>query len=171
VFTEEDAPNFDDSFYSWTKGFVDEMLSNYDVLVLRIRMPISGDFHPRNFLTKISNYPKVYSVPNSMTVLFDLLPVSLVMAVRGIIGKYNFVNPGVITHKECLELHRRYVDPEHSCEFICSKEELSVLIRSGRSNNELCVDKLIKALPDIYIPPIHDSVNEATKRRFFSVGR
>jgi len=29
------------------------------------------------------------------------------------------------------------------------------------------VDKLIKALPDIYIPPITESVREATKRRFF----
>ena len=142
------------------------MLASFDVLVLRIRMPISGDFHPRNFLTKISTYPKVHSVPNSMTVLFDLLPVSLVMAVRGIVGKYNFVNPGVITHKECLDLHKRMVDPDHNCEYIY-KEELGTLISCGRSNNELSVDKLIKALPDIYIPPITESVREATKRRFF----
>ena len=169
VFTEEDVPNFKDSFYSWTKGFVDEMLGNFNVLVLRIRMPISGDFHPRNFLTKISNYPKVHSVPNSMTVLFDLLPVSLVMAVRGILGKYNFVNPGVITHKECLDLHKRCIDPDHNYELLGSKEKLAELIRCGRSNNELSVDKLIKVLVDIYIPPIYESVNEATKRRYFDI--
>ena len=54
-FTEDDKPNFFGSFYSHTKGMVEQMLKSYsNVCVLRVRMPISDDLSPRNFLTKIS---------------------------------------------------------------------------------------------------------------------
>ena len=46
-FTEKDKPNFDGSFYSQSKGYVDQLLQTYDnVLVLRLRMPISADCIP-----------------------------------------------------------------------------------------------------------------------------
>ena len=49
-FTEEDKPNFDGSFYSKTKGFLEEMLKSYkSTLVLRLRMPISDDLAVRFF--------------------------------------------------------------------------------------------------------------------------
>ena len=41
-FTEEDKANFFGSFYSYTKGMVEQMLKVYkNVCVLRVRMPIS----------------------------------------------------------------------------------------------------------------------------------
>lgn len=48
-----------------------------NVLILRVRMPISDDLSPRNFITKISKYEKVVNIPNSMSVLYDLLPISI----------------------------------------------------------------------------------------------
>ena len=43
-FTEDDAPNFEGSFYSKTKCMLEKLLSCYpNVLNLRIRMPISAD--------------------------------------------------------------------------------------------------------------------------------
>lgn len=44
------------------------------------------DLNPRNFVTKIVKYDKVVDVPNSMTVLTDLLPISLTMAQRKLTG-------------------------------------------------------------------------------------
>ena len=53
-FTEEDSANFFASWYSKTKGMVEQMLAIYDTtVVLRVRMPISDDLSPRNFITKI----------------------------------------------------------------------------------------------------------------------
>ncbi len=81
------------------------MLKNYaTTCVLRVRMPISDDLNPRNFITKIVKYEKVVNIPNSMTVLTDLLPVSLIMSERGLTGIYNFCNPGAISHNEVLAL-------------------------------------------------------------------
>lgn len=51
-----------------------------NVLTLRVRMPIVPDMmYPRNFITKIIKYDKVVDIPNSMTVLPELLPYSIEM--------------------------------------------------------------------------------------------
>merc|ERR1712070_1169415 len=107
-FTEEERANFDGSFYSFTKGMCEEMLRVYldHLTVLRVRMPISDDLLARNFVTKITRYEKVVNIPNSMTVLTELLPASLALSERRIPGIFNFTNPGAISHNEVLELTR-----------------------------------------------------------------
>jgi len=80
-FTEESLPNFFGSGYSIVKGYTDQLMHLIDdyVLNVRIRMPITNRVHSRNFITKITNYEKVCSVPNSMTVLDELLPIMIDM--------------------------------------------------------------------------------------------
>ena len=75
-FTESDLPNFFGSGYSTVKGFTDRLMHQLGdtVLNLRIRMPIIGEDNPRNFITKITLSEKICSIPNSMTVLPELLP-------------------------------------------------------------------------------------------------
>lgn len=78
-FTEEDKPNFDGSFYSQTKGYMEPMLKEFpNCLILRVRMPISDDLIHRSFVTKIVKYERVVNIPNSMTILTEMLPASLV---------------------------------------------------------------------------------------------
>jgi hypothetical protein len=50
----------------------------------RLRMPISNELTDRNFVTKIARYHRVVDVPNSMTVLTDMLPLSLAMSAAGV---------------------------------------------------------------------------------------
>ena len=77
-FTEDCKPNFYGSSYSIVKGFTDQLMSTYNnVLNIRIRMPITDIPNSRNFITKIATYEKICSVPNSMSVLPDLLPIIL----------------------------------------------------------------------------------------------
>jgi hypothetical protein len=143
---------------------VEDMLRAYThTCTLRVRMPISDDLSPRNFVTKILNYAKVVNVPNSMTVLTEFLPLSLIMAERRLVGIYNFCNPGAISHNEVLSLYRQYVDPTYTWENF-TIEEQSLILKAGRSNNTLEHHKLQAALPDIHIDEIHVAMEGVMKR-------
>ncbi|KMT16232.1 hypothetical protein BVRB_3g053890 [Beta vulgaris subsp. vulgaris] len=149
-FKEEDTPNFTGSFYSKTKAMVEELLKEYDnVCTLRVRMPISSDLNnPRNFITKISRYSKVVDIPNSMTVLDELLPISIEMAKRNLRGIWNFTNPGVVSHNEILEMYKNYMDPNFSWANFTLEEQAKVIV-APRSNNEMDASKLKKEFPEL----------------------
>ncbi|WCJ26139.1 Trifunctional UDP-glucose 4 6-dehydratase/UDP-4-keto-6-deoxy-D-glucose 3 5-epimerase/UDP-4-keto-L-rhamnose-reductase RHM1 [Euphorbia peplus] len=156
-FTEEDSANFVGSFYSKTKAMVEELLKNYEnVCTLRVRMPISSDLtNPRNFITKITRYDKVVDIPNSMTILDELLPISIEMAKRNLTGIWNFTNPGVVSHNEILEMYRDYIDPKFTWKNFNLEEQAKVII-APRSNNELDASKLNKEFPELL--PIKESL-------------
>ena len=63
-------------------------------------------------VTKISSYNRVINVPNSVTVLHDMLPVSLAMMERKTTGMFNFTNPGVVSHNEVLAAYKKEIDPD-----------------------------------------------------------
>ena len=136
-FTEEDPPNFDGSYYSRTKGIVESMLREYDnLLQLRLRMPINHDLaNNRNFVYKIVNYEKVVNIPNSMSVLDELLPASLEMARQSLTGVFNFTNPGVVSHNEVLQLYRDYVDPQYTWANFTEAEQAKAREMIGISNH------------------------------------
>ncbi|KAI4320694.1 hypothetical protein MLD38_034147 [Melastoma candidum] len=149
-FKEEDKPNFTGSFYSKTKAMEEELLREYDnVCTLRVRMPISSDLsNPRNFITKISWYNKVVNIPYSMTVLDELLPISIEMANRNLRGIWNFTNPGVVSHKEILEMYKQYIDPEFKWANFTLGEQAKVIV-APRSNNEMDGVKLKGELSEV----------------------
>lgn len=149
-FKEEDKPNFIGSFYSKTKAMVEDLLQNYEnVCTLRVRMPISSDLNnPRNFITKITRYNKVVNIPNSMTILDELLPLSIEMAKRNCKGIWNFTNPGVVSHNEILEMYRDYVDPSLKWKNFTLEEQAKVIV-APRSNNELDATKLKTEFPEL----------------------
>ncbi len=163
-FFENDVPNFHGSFYSHTKALCEDLLRNFGTTcTLRVRMPISDDLNPRNFVTKIVKYDRVVNIPNSMTVLTDLLPVSLVMAERKLTGVFNFCNPGAISHNEVLDLYKKYVDPTYTYSNFTVEEQAKIL-KAGRSNNTLDHTKLCAALPDLTIPDIKSSMEQVMIR-------
>jgi nucleoside-diphosphate-sugar epimerase len=161
-FTEESQPNFFGSSYSTVKGFTDQLMNQFDsdVLNLRIRMPITGYHHTRNFITKICKYERVCSVPNSMTVLDELIPVLIDMALARESGPFNLTNPGVISHNEILEMYKEIVDPSFTWKNF-TIEEQSKILASARSNNRLETNKLTAKYP---VSDIKTSVRNALKK-------
>jgi dTDP-glucose 4,6-dehydratase len=161
-FKEEDLPNFFGSGYSTVKGFTDRLMHQLvdTVLNLRIRMPIIDEHCPRNFITKITNYKKICSMPNSMSVLPELLPIVLRMLKAGMVGTVNLTNPGVISHNEILELYKDYVDPTFTWENFSMEEQRKVLA-CERSNNLLDTSVLQAFAPDVR--PIKEAVRELLK--------
>ena len=181
VFTENDNPNFFGSSYSIVKGFTDQIMRQLQDTVLncRIRMPISSDRSPRNFVTKITTYEKICSIPNSMTVLEEILPIMIDMAKNKTVGTFNInrlkkliyltkflkkinnffdqfmTNPGKIAHNEILEMYKEIVNPEFTWKNFTQEEQRKILA-ADRSNNELTTDKLKNLYPALR--PIHEAV-------------
>jgi len=158
-FDEDSLPNFFGSSYSIVKGFTDRLMHMYEnnVLNLRIRMPITGEKNGRNFITKIVNYEKVCSVPNSMSVLPELLPFVLDMMKNNHTGTINLTNPGLVSHNEILEMYKEIVDPFFTWKNFSQQEQRAILA-ADRSNNYLNTGKLEKLYPEI--KNIKDSVRE-----------
>ena len=156
-FTEQDKPNFFGSSYSIVKGYTDRLMHLFDknVLNLRIRMPITGEENPRNFITKIINYKKICSIKNSMTVLPEMLPLVLDMMRNRTVGTMNLTNPGLISHNEILEMYKEIVDPEFVYENFSAEAQRKILA-CDRSNNYLDTSRLQSLYPDI--KNIKDSV-------------
>ncbi len=127
------------------------------VLTLRFRMPISDDLNHRNFVTKITKYARVVDIPNSMTTLFDMLPVAALMIHKGLTGVFNFTNPGAVSHNEILTHYRTHVDPTFWWANF-TEEQCNAILKAERSNNTLDTTKLETALADVRIPPIKEAV-------------
>lgn len=149
-FLESDKANFTGSYYSRTKAMLEDLLREYpNVLTLRVRMPIVADLlYPRNFITKILSYAKVIDIPNSMTVLPELLPMSVEMAKRGLTGIMNFTNPGAISHNEILKMYKEHVDPEFTWSNFTVEEQAAVIV-APRSNNLLDTTRITSEFPEI----------------------
>ena len=155
-FSEESKPNYFGSGYSVVKGFTDSLMKQLNVLNLRIRMPISSIKNERNFITKIANYKKICSIDNSMTVLDDFFPIFIDLILKKKTGTYNCTNPGTINHNDILYMYKEIVDPSFEWENISLYEQRQIL-KSDRSNNKLCTDKIKKEYPKL------KNINESIK--------
>ena len=160
-FKEDDKPNFFGSSYSIVKGYTDRLfheLYNDATLNVRIRMPITSEISPRNFITKITNYKKICSIPNSMTVLDYLLPVLIQYSLDGKTGTVNLCNPGLISHNEILEMYKEIVDSNFEWENFSIDEQNNIL-PSKRSNNFLDT-ALLETTNTHNIKPIKEAVRD-----------
>lgn len=157
-FAEHDAPNFSGSFYSRTKAWSESMLKEFPVLQLRLRMPLMGRPDERNFITKIARYPKVISVPNSISVFPDFLEAAAQLIERRRTGIYNMTNPGAIDHREILSMYTELVDPSFHPVYM-SLEELAGVTKAARSNCVLSTQKL--ADEGIVMRPVKEAVRSA----------
>lgn len=160
-FTEQSKPNFFGSGYSIVKGFTDQLMNNQafedTVLNLRIRMPITDEVNERNFITKITSYQKICSIPNSMTVLNDMIPIMVRLAQKNICGPINLTNPGLISHNEILEMYKEIIDPSFTWTNF-SVEEQNQILASKRSNNFL-ETKILESL-EPNVKPIKESMRD-----------
>lgn len=170
-FTETDPPNFFGSFYSRSKGVIDQLLNDFPacpskpgipgrsgVLNIRLRMPFDGTDSERNLINKIKKYNRVLDTENSMTYIPDLLSAASQLINKKATGPYNIVNPGAISPYRIMELYKEIVDPSHSFELL-QEEDLPEVTSAGRSSCVLSGDKL--AAEGIVMKPIEEAVKEA----------
>lgn len=142
--TEKDIPN-PNSFYARTKARADAILQEYPVLILRIRMPVSGELHQRNLIYKLARYPKVIDVLNSVTVVGSFLHALRTLLDEKKSGIYNVANPGPVRHADIMKWYGEIVEPGHKYEIV-PPEDIAKLATDGRSNCILNTAKLEKVV-------------------------
>ena len=116
-FAEDDEPNFTfehgSSFYSGTKAIAEKILRAFpSVQIWRLRIPFEERDNPRNFLSKLQTYPKLYQNWNSLSHLGDFASTCLDLSAKEQAGgAYNVVNPGYVSTHEVAEMIRDILRP------------------------------------------------------------
>ena len=129
------------SYYSKTKYACDLALGQMkNVLTLRIRMPVSNQNNPRNFINKIRGYKQVIDAQNSMTFVDDLVRAVDWFVKNQKTGIYHVINPQTLSAARVMEEYQKYV-PAHSFQKI-TENELDNITVAKRSNCVLNGQKL-----------------------------
>jgi 3,5-epimerase/4-reductase len=159
-FTEDDPPNYTGSFYSRTKAWADQVLREFPVLTLRLRMPFDGSLSDRNLIVKLRKYSRVLTEPNSITHLPDFLQAAQHLIARRATGVFNIVNDGAVSPFEIMTRYRELVDPAHTFVPLPLVQMTEVAV-AGRSNCLLNTARLRGE--GIRLPPVGEAVDCALR--------
>jgi dTDP-4-dehydrorhamnose reductase len=170
-FTENDTPNFSFrdlpcSFYSGCKALAEEAIAETSRhYSWRLRIPFDEWDSPRNYLSKVQRYSKVYDNVNSVSHRGEFVRACLdLWERRAPFGVYNVTNPGFITTRRVVELVQAVLRPSRSFEFWNNDEEFyRVAAKTPRSNCVLDVSKLLAT--GVQIRPVEDAI-EASLREW-----
>lgn len=168
-FTESDEPNFTFrrppcSFYSGTKALAEEAIRELGPgYIWRLRIPFDAGDHPRNYLTKLQTYPKVYDNVNSISHRHDFVRACLELFERGAPpGIYNVTNPGFVTSRQVTDAIRRILAPDRQFEFWSGDEEFyRVAARAPRSNCVLDVSKVLGT--GVRMRPVTEAIEDSLR--------
>ena len=152
-FTEADEPNFTFrngpcSFYSGTKALAEEAIAGIGrSYIWRLRIPFDEFDGPRNYLSKVQRYAKVYDNANSISHRMDFVSACLdLWQKRAAFGIYNVTNPGFVTTRQVVALVQKHLAPAKRFEFWASDAEFyQTFARTPRSNCVIDSGKLLAA--------------------------
>jgi dTDP-4-dehydrorhamnose reductase len=167
-FSESDTPNFSFrsppcSFYSGTKALGEEVMAGVGQGYLwRLRIPFDQFDNPRNYLSKVQNYAKVYDNVNSISHRFDFVNACLdLWLARAPFGIYNVINPGWITTRHVIEKIREILKPAKAFEFWTDDAEFYKFAKAPRSNCVMDVSRLLAA--GVRIRPVEEALEHSLR--------
>lgn len=169
-FTEDDAPNFSFrdppcSFYSGSKALGEEALATSPrTYIWRLRIPFDELDNPRNYLTKLQRYSRVYDNVNSISHRGDFARAALdLWERRAPFGTYHITNPGFITTRQVIALIEKILRPARPFSFWESDAEFYQLAaKTPRSNCVLDVSKLLAT--GVTLRPVTEALEESLRR-------
>jgi len=166
-FHENDLPNFtftqnNCSFYSGTKALAEEVMRAFpEFYVWRLRIPFDEYDGPRNYLSKVQNYPKVYQNWNSLSHRGDFASACLDLWEKGADGGiYNLTNPGYTSTTEVVEKIRSRINPDWRPAFWNDDAEFYRFgAKAARSNCILDCEKALRA--GARLRPLEEALEDA----------
>ena len=158
-FSFRDAPC---SFYSGTKALAEEAIRGVGrSYIWRLRIPFDEFDNPRNYLSKIQRYAKVYDNLNSLSHRGDFANACLdSWALQIPFGTYNVTNPGFVSTAEVVEMIRAALNPGRDFDFWDNDADFySHGAVAPRSNCIMDTTKLIQA--GVAMRPVHAALADA----------
>ena len=112
-------------FYSRSKIYsgraIEVLTRDYNILIVRIRVPLLDASHPKNLLDKLIKYGRVIDIPNSVTYIPDLACAVKYLISIDARGVYNVAVKGGLHYPELMKIYQRYV-PSFKFETITQKK-------------------------------------------------
>jgi UDP-glucose 4,6-dehydratase len=169
-FVETDEPNFTFrrppcSFYSGTKALGEDAIrgvgQNY---IWRLRIPFDHFDNPRNYLSKLQNYAKVYDNLNSLSHRGDFVEACLELwRRRAPFGIYNLTNPGFVSSSQVVAMIQRILKLDRPFEFWAGDAEFYRLAATTpRSNCILDVSKALAA--GVPLRPVEEALADSLQQ-------
>lgn len=169
-FTELDEPNFSfhhvpSNFCSGTKVLAEEAIrDNPEVYIWRPRIPFNERDEPRNLISKLQRFAKIYDTVQSLSHLEECVRACLDLWEHGApYGIYNVTNPGAVTTRQVVEMIERVTQPEHRFQYW--KDDVEFYqggSRVPRSNCILDVTKLLNT--GIRLRGVEEALEEALQK-------
>ncbi len=135
-------PDYYDLFYSRTKIYFENIMAQlkkpFNVLNIRIRIPLNGEPHPKNLLTKLIKYQKIIDAPNSITYIPDFIKALKHLITINAHGTYNIVLKGGLSYPRLMKAYQKLV-PKFQYTVIPYKK-----LKLSRTNLVLSTKKLEK---------------------------
>ena len=167
-FTETDGSNFNFrnqpcSFYSGTKALSEELLNKRDNLYQwRLRIPFDQTNSPRNYLTKIQSYQRVYNNVNSLSHRGDFTRACLdLWRLRASFGTYNVTNTGWVTTRDVAEHLKKRLGIERDFDYFHDDSDFYRFAAAPRSNTILDNTKIRKA--GVELRSVEDALEDAVR--------
>jgi dTDP-4-dehydrorhamnose reductase len=168
-FTEKDEPTFSFrhppcSFHNGTKVLAEEAIAgvgqNY---IWRLRIPFDEFDSPRNSLSKLQRYPKVYDNINSFSHRGDFARACLDLWERHApFGIYNVTNPGAISTRQIIAKIERVLKPGRAFEFFADDAQFYATgVKAPRSNCILDTTKLRAA--GVQMRPVAEALEDSLR--------
>jgi len=169
-FTEWDEPNFSFrhapcNFYSGTKALAEEAIRGVgQSYIWRPRMMFNEFDEPRNLLSKLQHYDRVYDNVNSISHLDEFVRACLELWERQApFGIYNVVNPGAIATQRIMEMIQKILKPVRHFEFWENDGEFyRCQAKVPRSNCILDASKLLSH--GVKMRPVEVALADALER-------
>ncbi len=169
-FREDDEPNFTFrsppcSFYSGAKALAEEVLAGApEVYVWRLRIPFNQVDGPRNYLSKLMRYDRLFDAANSISQLDEFCAATLACRERRLpFGTYNVTNPGHVTAREVVALIQQTGVMRKDYKFFTDEAEfLRTAAKTPRSNCIMDTTKLASA--GIKLTEVHEAVERDLRR-------
>lgn len=164
---EDDPPQLswrdrsDCGTYVASKQLAEEVVSkSCDAWIARIRLPFDNIDHPRNFISKIRNYPKVYDNVNSLAHRGEFVSACIQMIEQRVpFGTYNVLNQGAIWAHDICEMMKKIPILRREFVYWDENEFMRDVAKTPKSNCMLSVKKLLNT--GIRMSPVDEAVERS----------